>query len=235
MGADRGGVARRGAVSNQKLEQGEVIKMAEQLSFDGFGPPGSPPAPSQRRRELRGFVPGEPLFFAIHLVGTAAGQSIQLAHELIALQSEKAKPHRVFHCTLLSLGDFTRTPEVILDALVLAGARVAVPAFETTWDYVMRFGRETDPIGPLVLRPGDGEAELHALFEAICLSVEAVLPGFRARRSFVPHVILARTAFYFRAACRAYSLGRPRIHTRAQHPERRRTRPASHLATSRLR
>ena len=168
--------------------------MFEQLSLGGFEPPipsSSPPVPppgSQR------FVPRELLFFAVYLGRIAAAQSTQLAHELINTQPIQTKPHRVLHCTLLPFDDFTTTPEAIVQSLLLAGGRVTAPSFKMAWDHVMRFGRG-GAIGPLVLRAGTGETELMALQRAICSAVEIVLPGFKAKWSFTPHVTLARTGF----------------------------------------
>jgi 2'-5' RNA ligase len=172
----------------------------EQLSLDGFDPPQGPRQPPR-------FIPRELLFFAIHLGRIAAAQSTQLAHELINTQGVGGKPHRVLHCTLLPLGDFTKIPDEIVQALLLAGSRVVAPSFDMAWDRVMRFGRESAALGPLVLRAGAGEPELRALQKAICSTIDAPTPGVRIKRSFTPHVTLARTGFIQERAIEPIRLG----------------------------
>jgi 2'-5' RNA ligase len=181
----------------------------EQLSLDGFDPPApaSPPPPPQGPQRPPRFMPRELLFFAIYLGRIAAAQSTQLAYELINMQAVGARPHRILHCTLLPFGDFTKIPEEIVEALLLAGARVTAPSFDMAWDHVMRFGPESAALGPLVLRAGAGETELRALQTAICSTIEAALPGIRMRWSFTPHVTLARTGFIQQRAIEPIRLG----------------------------
>jgi hypothetical protein len=79
------------------------------------------------------------------------------------LRHPRRRRHSDRHGSCLASCYFTKIPEEIVQALLLAGARVTAASFDMAWDDVMRFGPESAALGPLVLRAGAGETEVMAL------------------------------------------------------------------------
>ena len=155
----------------------------KQLSLDlGMLPQRSKRMPASSCRDV--------LFFAVVPTPAAAACVAQRAEGLrnqYGLRGRR-RPTELLHVTLHPVGSYLHLPNDILSAGIQVGSSVEVAPFEVTFDRVSSF-RGTDR-HPLVLRCGDGIAELVTLQKNLGVAMRSIGLGPGDRSGFTPHVTL---------------------------------------------
>lgn len=155
--------------------------MNQQTTFDGFTPP---PKPTDR------------LFFALFPSDEAIPQIVTISQQLRnehGLTGKSLSTDRL-HVTLHHVGDYAGLPNGLIEAAQDVASKIAMPAFEVTFDRAMSFaGRPRNR--PFVLRGNErsdsGLATLMAFQKTMYLAMcRAGLQGPRANAKFAPHVTL---------------------------------------------
>lgn len=141
-------------------------------------------------------TPKDGLFFAIFPDTRTATSIAERAQRLCVEARVRSKPLAAarLHVTLLHLGNFAGgLPQDRVDAAVKAAASIGMSPFTVEFDALDSFGKKPRP-GPMVLRGGEGLADLHTLHDALEHALQSA--GFWERpfssvASFEPHVTLA--------------------------------------------
>jgi len=152
--------------------------MADQLSFPGFEP--RPPS-----------RPTDRLFLGAFLDLDAAEQAANLSRDLrkdLNLRGRPLPPERL-HVTLHHIDDYVGLPPRVVTAICDAAATVRTDPFEVEFDRVASFtGRPGNR--PLVLRGGDGLAELMKFQRSLGAAITRARVGRPVAAQFTPHVTL---------------------------------------------
>jgi len=161
------------------LESPEVgLPMPDQPSFPGFER--QPPLPATDR-----------LFLGVFLERDAAARGVDLARRLrkdLNLRGMPLAAERL-HITLHHIGDYAGLPPRVIAAIRDAAATVRMDPFEVEFDRVASFsGRPGNR--PLVLRGGDGLAELMKFQRGLSVAITRARVGRPVASQFTPHVTL---------------------------------------------
>ncbi len=113
---------------------------------------------------------------------TRTVQQLRIRHRL---GGRPLAPER-FHVSLLGFGRFAGLPQRLVAEVVEAAATLTAPRFEVSFDRAMSF---LGTPRPLVLRGGDGVAELIAFQRMLGDAIQRRGLG-RAKAQFTPHVTL---------------------------------------------
>ena len=152
--------------------------MPDQPSFPGFEPP--PP-----------FRPTDRLFLAafpdLNAAERAANLSWSLRKELNLRGRPRPREH--LHITLHHIGDYAGLPPRVVAAICDAAATVGMGPFEVEFDRVASFSGSPGN-RPLVLRGGDGLAELMKFQRGLGAAIARARVGRPVAPQFTPHVTL---------------------------------------------
>ncbi len=152
--------------------------MTDQLSFPGF----ETPPPSARTDRL---------FLGVFLDPDAARHGADLSWSLkkeLNLTGRPLSPERL-HVTLHHIDDYAGLPPGVVSAICDAAATVRAAPFEVTFDRVASFSGNPGN-RPLVLRGGDGLAELVRFQRGLGAAIARTRVGRPVASQFTPHVTL---------------------------------------------
>ncbi|HEY5290567.1 MAG TPA: 2'-5' RNA ligase family protein [Caulobacteraceae bacterium] len=154
------------------------LPMSDQPSFPGFEPP-----PSSRLTDR--------LFLGVFLHPDAAERAASLSHSLrkeLSLRGRPLPPERL-HFTLHHIDDYAGLPPRVVAAICDAAATVRMGPFEVEFDRVASFTGRPGNL-PLVLRGGDGLAELMKFHRGLGAAITRARVGRPVASQFTPHVTL---------------------------------------------
>ncbi|MGV8932238.1 MAG: 2'-5' RNA ligase family protein [Luteimonas sp.] len=131
------------------------------------------------------------LFFALFPDQEAAARISTLAQSLRGehrLHGQALREDRL-HVTLHHLGDYAGVPQDVVAQAGVAAARLAVAAFEASFDHVSSFSGRPGNC-PLVLRGDQGLVPLLAMQRELGESMKIAGIGRWVKSGFIPHVTL---------------------------------------------
>jgi 2'-5' RNA ligase len=162
---------------------------------------GAPASEQVRPREKARLLPHK-FFFAVQPAADEARAISQLAatmasqHDAVPLRADN------LHVSLNGVGEYATVPADIVDRAITAAAAVDFAPFDIVFDRFLTWNKTRSR--PTVLRCSTGQAELTALYTAICTAM--MQSGLPAKEALgIPHM----TLFYSTAVLPEQHLAQP--------------------------